>query len=160
MRLYLVQHGEALPEGVDSARPLSEKGRADVSLLGGFLQRAGVQVIEIQHSGKQRAVETAEILAAAFITSQVSVRRAINPNDPVAAFVSEMRETKDDLLVVGHLPFLGRAASLLLAGVENLPLIAFEPGGMACLSRADDGRWSLSWMVVPSLFRSPRGGQP
>ena len=36
IKLYLVQHGEALPKEDDPARPLSEKGQADVRRLAAF----------------------------------------------------------------------------------------------------------------------------
>src|SRR5688572_29245639 len=37
MRLYLVQHGEAVPEQVDPQRPLSEAGRRDVQAMARLL---------------------------------------------------------------------------------------------------------------------------
>ena len=37
MRLLLVQHGEAVPEQVEPARPLSARGAADVARIAEFL---------------------------------------------------------------------------------------------------------------------------
>ena len=37
MRLFLVQHGNALPEDVDPERGLSERGKQDVANVAAFL---------------------------------------------------------------------------------------------------------------------------
>ena len=65
MNIYLVQHGEAVAKEVDPERPLTESGRSDVRRMASFLGAAGVRVSRIMHSGKVRAKETAELLAAA-----------------------------------------------------------------------------------------------
>ena len=44
MRLYIVQHGDAVAKDVEPERPLSEKGRADIERLAGFLSGTGVRV--------------------------------------------------------------------------------------------------------------------
>ena len=63
MRLYLTQHGLAVPKDVDPDRPLSEQGRQDVRRLADFLGHAGVRVEQFLHSSKTRAEQTAAILA-------------------------------------------------------------------------------------------------
>ena len=63
MKLYLVRHGEALSEHVARERPLSDKGKRDAAAMAAFLGRAGIRVAEVQHSGKARARETAELLS-------------------------------------------------------------------------------------------------
>ena len=37
MKLYLVQHGEALPKEINSDRPLSDQGRQDLEQFARFL---------------------------------------------------------------------------------------------------------------------------
>ena len=62
MKLYLVQHGDALAKDIDADRPLSEKGQSDVKRIASFL--AGrMEVSRVMHSGKTRAQQTAELLA-------------------------------------------------------------------------------------------------
>ena len=63
MRLYLVQHGEAVVKDGDPARPLTDRGRRDAGKTAEFLRIAGITVDIIWHSAKQRARETAEIFA-------------------------------------------------------------------------------------------------
>ena len=153
MILYLVRHGEALSEVVSPQRALSEKGREDVLRAASFLERAGVRVAEIQHSGKPRAAETAEILARTISCPTVIPRAGISPSDPVKPFLAEIRGRTEDLMVVSHLPFLAKATALLLSGVEELPVLTFQPASMACLVRGGaDNQWSLAWMMAPSVL--------
>ncbi len=49
MRLYLVQHGEAVTKAVDPDRPLSEQGRADVERLAIWM---GAQGVEVDHQAR------------------------------------------------------------------------------------------------------------
>ena len=66
MRLYLVQHGEALSKDVDPERALSDAGRADAERLARFLAPRRLTLSRVLQSGKLRAQQTAEILAGAF----------------------------------------------------------------------------------------------
>src|SRR5437899_75323 len=87
MECYLVQHGEAKPEQEDPARPLTDRGRREVERVARAARRSGVGVAEILHSGKLRAQQTAELLAAAL--SPVGGVRAVAglapTDDPAAA---------------------------------------------------------------------------
>lgn len=155
MRLYLAQHGLALAKEADPARPLSEQGRSDVQRLARLLPTAGVRVAEVLHSGKRRAEQTALLLAAALgPESRPRARDGLNPNDPVEPLAAEIAGWTTDTLVVGHLPFLGRLASLLLVSDPDRPILGFQPGTLACLERDPAGRWMLAWMIRPELIGS------
>ena len=65
MRLYLVQHGDAVPERLDPERPLSAAGRREVEAVARLLAGAGARVAHVVHSGKLRAQQTAELLVSA-----------------------------------------------------------------------------------------------
>ena len=153
MRLYLVQHGEALAKEVDPERRLSEGGRRDVGRLAEMLAKSGVRVPKVLHSGKARARETAELLAAALAPGgAVEAATGLGPNDPAAAFAATLGGSGEDLLVVGHLPFMARLASRLMAGREEPALVAYLPGSMLCLERGEGGGWTLAWMLRPELL--------
>ena len=62
MNVYLVQHGEAEPENIDPTRPLTERGRQEVEGVATFAARLDLDLVQIQHSGKTRAEQTATIL--------------------------------------------------------------------------------------------------
>jgi phosphohistidine phosphatase len=57
----------------------------------------------------------------------------------------------ENIMLVGHLPHLGKLASLLLCGDENAGLISFRMGGALCLERDGAGKWSVQWMIIPDL---------
>jgi len=153
MRIYLTQHGLAVPKDVDPDRPLSEQGREDAQRLADFLDKAGIQVGQALHSGKTRAEQTAAILAEALLPEgQPQAHAGLGPNDPLEKLSPEIAFWSVDTLIVGHLPYLGRLASLLLASNPDRPLLAFQPGGMACLEKGAEGRWVLAWMLRPELL--------
>ncbi|MBT3361304.1 MAG: phosphohistidine phosphatase SixA [Rhodospirillales bacterium] len=154
MKLYLMQHGEALPAEENAERPLSEKGLKDVGRLAVFLARSRVKLVRVIHSGKARALATA-LAMAEVIGPGREVEQAesgLAPNDNTDQLATVADALNEDFMVVGHLPFLGRMASRLLTGNEEAAKIAFTPGTVACLERGDDGTWSLNWVVRPELL--------
>lgn len=153
MRLYLVQHGDAHPEAASPERELTPRGRADVEGIAALLGKGGVRVSRVLHSGKTRARQTAEILAASLaagVTPQAVA--GIEPNSPVAPFAEQARGWSEDTLVAGHLPFMNRAVALLLTGREDPAAVSFQPGSVACLERDASARWTLAWMLRPELL--------
>ncbi len=154
MKLYLLQHGEAVSKDLDPARPLSDKGRKDAERLAAFMVRAGIQVDRVAHSGKARARQTAEILAdATFRGREPELLEGIEPNDPVMPFAELAAAWDEDTICVGHLPFMARAVCLLLTGDERHAAVAYRPGSVVCLEREEDGPWNLAWMLRPELLR-------
>ncbi len=151
MRLYLVQHGEATSKEIDPDRPLTKKGKKDASRMAEFLKKKGIKVIATWHSEKLRALQTAQILGKA-VSVEIVKQEDLAPNDPVNRWLEELNTRVKDVMMVGHLPFLERLASLLLAGDESLQIVAFKPGTVACLKREDAGeKWSLAWIKLPEL---------
>ncbi len=161
MKLYLVRHGEAKPKDVDPERPLTESGLRAIARIADFLRAAdAVSVAEIQHSGKLRAKQTAELIAARLHLS--APINSVSNLDPLAA-VSDLAEmlgsARTDLMLVGHLPHLNRLASRLVFGDEEREAFAFSEGGAMCLQRgpgdSEGGEqvpgWSVLWMVSPDL---------
>ncbi len=65
MALYLVQHGRSHPKDVDPDQGLTDDGRAEVQRIADVARGYGVKVRMILHSGKTRARQTADIMAAA-----------------------------------------------------------------------------------------------
>jgi len=153
MRLYLVRHGEAVSEEVNPERPLSQRGRLDVEKMGRFLRRAKLKVDLIWHSGKVRALETAQILGGAlFVKDPPVTRQGLAPLDPIKLIENQLRKREEDLMIVGHLPFLGKLASSLVSGSSSPDLVTFQAGGVACLERLEGGSWRLEWILSPGLL--------
>jgi phosphohistidine phosphatase len=157
MRLWIVQHGDALAKDVNPDRPLSGKGRSDIERLAAHLACCGVCVGRVVHSGKTRARQTADVLAAALQASEpVEAVKNLNPMDPPAPFAAECAGAAEDLLVAGHMPFVGKLVSLLVAGGEAATVVGFVPGTVACLEREDDGTWSVVCLLRPELLSGGR----
>lgn len=153
MLLYLVQHGEAQPEHEDPARPLTDRGRQEVERVARAAARAGVTLDAIVHSGKLRAKQTAELLAAELRpTREVRDQAGLAPNDD-PAIIGEVIATGDGrpTMFVGHLPNLSRLASRLLMGDPDRALIAFRMGAIVHLEGGRDAGWRLKWILPPEL---------
>ena len=154
MRLYLIQHGEATLEDVDPSRPLTPKGSQEVQKTASFLAQMNLGPISIRQSGKLRALQTAEIIAAPLRPGcQVQQGENLSPNDSVGNLIEEIGKRKTDLMIVGHLPFLGKLVSTLLTGSESKNPVAFRRGGVVCLQRNEDQTWQVAWMVTPDILK-------
>jgi phosphohistidine phosphatase len=154
MRLYLVQHGDALPKEADPERPLSERGQTDVRRVASFLRDAGIRVPRVLHSGKKRAEQTANALADTLgLDKAASSIAGIAPLDPTEPLAEQAAQWQQDTMVVGHLPFMAKLVSRLLIGDEAVVTAGFEPGTIVCLERSEGGGWSLVWAIRPSLLR-------
>ena len=158
MTLYLVQHGVAAPESEDPARPLTSAGRAEAERVAARLRAAGVRLDRCLHSDKLRARQTAEIVAAGAGVETVEERAGLHPSDPVAPVAAELRadpavaDPEAGLVVVGHLPFLDRLASLLVTGDEGAAVVRFRNAGVVALVPMPDGaHLSVAWVLVPDL---------
>ena len=153
MKLYLVQHGEALDKAIDPDRPLSEHGHRDIDRLAGFLEGRR-RVSRVLHSGKSRARQTADRLQQAMAPDGMAEAvSGLGPNDTVAPWQQMLTGLNEDQLVVGHLPFMDRLVALLVSGDEHASLVEFRPGSMACLESDDKGHWRILWMIRPELLR-------
>ena len=51
--LFLVRHGEAMPESQDSLRPLSPQGVKELEKLAKYLSAQNIQIDEILHSNNE-----------------------------------------------------------------------------------------------------------
>jgi phosphohistidine phosphatase len=155
INLYLVQHGKAATKETDPLRPLTEEGRNDVQKVAEFIKPLSLRVDCLWHSGKTRAAQTAEILATVVKSNKAtSQRQGLAPNDDVTALKDELSMTENDIMIVGHLPFLGKLASLLTADCESAEVVEFKQGGILCLNRREDKKWHIGWMIIPELLKT------
>lgn len=157
MKLYLVQHGEALPGDVDPERPLSQQGQQDVQAMAEMLDAAGVRVARVWHSGKRRADQTAAIIAGYVCPHcRTEAIDGIRPNDSTAEFSQDVDVWQEDTLIVGHLPFMSRLVSRLACGDPERELVSYVPGSVVCLERCGAHSWSVQWMLRPDVFAAHR----
>jgi len=155
MRVYLVRHGEAMAKDADPERHLSPDGAEAVRRVGALLKPLGLRVGALWHSPKTRAAETAGILTSAVAADEgPSERDDLAPNDDTGPVRRDLRKADADVMIVGHLPFLARLASRLLADDESAVSLHFAAGSVACLARDDHGDWRLEWLIAPGLLNA------
>jgi len=154
MNLYLVQHGEAKRKEEDPDRALTDTGKDASEKVACFAaEQAQVSVDAVFYSGKTRAQETAEIMAAYLCPVKgVSEKKDLSPNDDPKVWAARLKENLEDIMLVGHLPHLSKLASILLTGNEEEAVIDFQNSGIVCLKRDDTGQWRLSWIVPPDIL--------
>jgi len=150
VRIYLVQHGEALQKEADPRRGLTDKGKNDSARTAEFMKRSGCNVDIIWHSAKLRAKETAQIFAGRLSPAEgVLEKEGLTPNDPVSGAAEAAASIGKDIMLVGHLPFLQKFASILLSGGDDKEVARFNMGGVICLEKAAGGKWQITCEVVP-----------
>jgi phosphohistidine phosphatase len=152
MELFLVRHGEARPEAEDPECPLTERGAEEVRRMAAWAARVGLEVDQIRHSGKKRAEQTAALLAERLSPARgVIAVEGLKPNDEIRPVAVALQAEHESVMLVGHLPFLGRLASLLLAGNPDAGIVGFRPAEIVCLSPRE-GKWSINWVMTPDLL--------
>ncbi len=161
MKLYLIQHGEAKSEVEDPERSLTPRGEKEVMSVSKMASGLSIKPSRIFHSGRLRAKQTAEIIASALKIHDLNVQavQGINPNDDIRPWVERISTEKEDLMIVGHLPFLEKLTSFLLCRDENARPILFRYGTIVCLDRKDHQGWAVRWILTPemaALLGSPR----
>jgi phosphohistidine phosphatase len=153
MLLYLVQHAEAKKEEEDPARGLTEKGLRDITKVAAHARKLDIVVEKIFHSGKTRASQTAQVLADYLKPDRrVTEIDGLAPMDDPDIWKKRIPQINEDIVLVGHLPQLGKLSSLLLSGDKEKDIIDFKTGGIVCLKSFEDGHWSVEWMVTPGVI--------
>jgi phosphohistidine phosphatase len=152
MELYLVQHGEAKPESEDPERPLTERGTETVQRMASWAAQVGLKLAQIRQSGKRRAEQTAALLGERLdSTNGVIAVEGLKPNDDVLPVMDSLQGEHEPVMLVGHLPFLSRLASLLMVSNTQSVIIRFQQAGIVCLSQVD-GKWAVNWVMPPDLI--------
>lgn len=155
MDLYLMQHGQAATRTEDPERPLTDAGRAAVQRVAERARSADVRISGCLHSGKLRAAQTAQLLVTEVgVEPIVEARPGLAPNDPVVPVARWLRVQTEhrSLALVGHMPFLGRLASLLVVGDEEAEVVGFHMGGLVKLApKVDRDGFCVIWALPPDL---------
>lgn len=154
MKLYLMQHGRAKSKDEDPLRSLNEQGVEETNAIAEHLFMTGKPSLSgLFHSGKARAQQTAELLAARWrIESLVREVDDLSPMDDPSIWRGKLRTQNTDLMLVGHLPHLERLTALLLSGNPDRPVVEFANSGIVCLERRGSEGWTLVWALTPDLL--------
>jgi len=146
MRIYLVRHGDAVPEedaGSDRDRWLSARGREAARILGRLLNEQRIEPDAIVCSPLPRAVQTAELIAATldFLHPIVSLR-SLEPSAQPRVAANAITTAGTNVLVVGHEPSISSLGAYLLGRPSFPPFrtaqcCAIEDGKPTFTARAD-----------------------
>ena len=146
MRIYLVRHGDAIPEeeaGSDRDRWLSMRGREAARVLGRLLREQGVTPDAIVTSPLPRAVQTAELVAAGLdYLGDIHSLRCLEPSGQPRVAAQAIHAAGAAVVVVSHEPIIS-ALGAFLVGAPGFPQFrtaqccALENGKPAFTARAD-----------------------
>jgi phosphohistidine phosphatase len=165
MILYVVRHAlaEDAAAGGDEARHLTEVGRQRTLKAAARMRALELEFDLILTSPLARAVETAEIIAAAYATGLTprvlpELATGIAPGDAVAALAPHGRN--DSVMIVGHEPQLSALVSILLTGEPDAMHLRMRKGGCVALelppNRIQPGAAELLWMMTQRQLRKLR----
>ena len=147
--IYFVQHGLALAKADDPERSLSDLGREQTEAIARQLHHAAIPISQIFHSGKLRALQTAEIIASAINVKSIPAIDHLSPNDSVALLAKNLNI--NNALYIGHLPHLEKLVSYLVTENEHLNIIKFQNSSVVCLQKSSR-LYHVQWYLTPELL--------
>lgn len=146
MRIYLVRHGDAVPEedaGSDRDRWLSPRGREAARVLGRLLRQQNLAPDAIVCSPLPRAVQTAELIAAGLdYIDAIASWRCLEPSAMPRIAATQLPATGASVVVVGHEPSISNLGAFILGRPSFPPFrtaqcFALEDGKPTFTARAD-----------------------
>ena len=151
--VVLVRHGNAMSTEEDPTRPLSVIGRQQAERMASWLADLDPELDEIRHSGKARAEQTAEIFARRLGIPASRIRRAagLSPHDSPDRVAAELENHANRVMLVSHLPLIGRLASLLLTGDADMLDLRYANAGFAALARVSE-QWQLVALLSQEMI--------
>jgi phosphohistidine phosphatase len=152
MALYLVQHGKSLPKDKDPKKGLSQEGIDETERIARAARKYAVRVSKITHSGKTRARQTAEIFKTELDPpGGIHEQSGLNPLDDVTVFADTI-DPAEDIMLVGHLPFMERLTAYLITGSFEKPVFKFQNSGIVCLDKDPVAEsWVIKWTLMPHI---------
>jgi len=155
MAIFLVQHGISESKKYDPVKGLSHLGIEETDRIAPVAKAYAIPVARIVHSGKKRAEQTAAIYHKALgLENSLDIISGINPLDDVRAFAATI-DPQANWMVVGHMPFLERLVSYLIAGSEDILIYQFQNSGIVCLDSRESKQgapdWFIKWTLNPNI---------
>ena len=157
MDIYLVQHAQAKSTSKTQRVLFLKREWQTLRERSAYAEKLGFAIDRIYHSGKLRAKQTAEILARHLgVADKVETKKGLDPSDSVAPIRDWLGRLSSEgirnILIVGHLPFLDKLTSLLVAGTEDAHVVAFQNAGIVKLVPKSAGSgYSIQWIITPDI---------
>ena len=161
MKLYLLRHGDAVeagdPKFKEAERPLTPKGIQRTKQLAHALQLMEIAFDFVMSSPLVRARETAEIVIRGLdFGGKLELTDSLTPFGSMENLVRQLtmlRPTPENVLLVGHEPYLSGFISLLCLGGPGLPL-TMKKGALCRLEveAPSCGKCAtLEWLLQPRV---------
>ncbi|MEH2049158.1 phosphohistidine phosphatase SixA [Nostoc sp.] len=163
MELYLIRHGIAEDQGLgikDEDRSLTKEGRQKTEKVAQKLVKLGLSFDLILTSPLVRARQTAEILIAEKLSSQLEESSHLAPDGQISSWLEDWLEPKNysqntQLALVGHEPNLSNWAEILLWGEAKASLV-LKKAGMIGIKLPETGsplgRSQMFWLTPPKYL--------
>jgi phosphohistidine phosphatase len=165
VNLYLLRHAIAAAKDdpafeSDNERPLTKKGIKKFRKAARGIERLGISFDAILSSPLVRARQTADIVAEILgEESVVDEIPALAPDSSPEQLLSELStvEGKENVMLVGHEPFLGNLAGFLLTRKNDSDVrIPLKKGGI-CRIEIDavppTQAGTMHWLLTPKQLR-------
>jgi phosphohistidine phosphatase len=160
MNLFILRHGLAVEPGTagfakDSDRPLTAKGERKLWKIADAMEDLEISFDCILSSPYLRARQTAEIVAEALdLKKKLEFCEALTPGGNPTRLLEAINARKpapENLLLVGHEPYLSELISLLLSGSSDIPITMKKAG--LCKLAIESLRFgqcaTLEWLLTP-----------
>jgi phosphohistidine phosphatase len=163
MELYLIRHGiaeEKQPGLKDEERQLTPEGRQKTEKVAQKLIKLDFKFDLILSSPLVRAHQTAEILIAAGLSSQLELSHHLSFEGNIHNWLTDWLQPrkytqKTRLALVGHEPCLSNWAEILLSGEAKDSLI-LKKAGMIGIKLPETGsplgRSQMFWLTPPKYL--------
>lgn len=149
MELILWRHADAEDGFPDEARPLTRKGQRQSEQMAHFLSGRLPQNIRVMVSPALRAQQTASALTGKFITAP-NIGTQATPQTAIAT--AGWPDADNPVLLVGHQPWIGELAALLMTGQADCWSI--KKGAVWWFSRHErDSRTTLRLVITPDQLQ-------
>ncbi|MEA5505529.1 phosphohistidine phosphatase SixA [Halotia wernerae UHCC 0503] len=163
MELYLIRHGIAEEQATsikDEERSLTQEGRQKTQKVAQRIKNLGLQFDLILTSPLVRARQTAEILIAAKLSSQLEESAHLAFNGDISNWLVNWLEPKNyspntQIALVGHEPCLSNWAEILLWG-EAKGSFVLKKAGMIGVKLPETGspvgHSQMFWLTPPKYL--------
>jgi phosphohistidine phosphatase len=164
MNLYFLRHGDALSQAADDAsRPLSPLGRLQATIAGRTLARLKIVPGLVLASPLLRARQTAELVMKELHLTALETTEYLTPTTDPRQLVAELNaRAQASVLLVGHLPSLQTAASLIVSGTRDAGLRVMTGTliGVETPPRVEYGSGVLQWLFSYEQMKAMLRGDP
>lgn len=161
MNIYILRHGIAVERETpgfdnDADRPLLPKGEHRLRAAGAAMRKMELSFDLILSSPFLRAKQTAGIIAKELkLKQRVQFSDALTPGGSFKSLVRQLNDLEpvpENVLLVGHEPYLSRLISLLISGDETTRLDVKKGGlcGLEADSLCAGSCAELNWLLTPS----------